>query len=364
MDEGEPDAGVTSAAGAAGARADGAVAAMASPGSILLAARTATGLSLAEVGARTRVPLRHLEAIETGAYADLPSPTYAVGFSKAYARAVGADEVAIAAAVRQDVAKLGRRQPEYTPYEIADPSRVPSRGVAVVGLGVAVAVLILIGLWYGTSLFRGGSQQAEPAPAFTPVAAAPAPAPTGLANKAEQVTLTAQDELWLRVHDGDKTLFQGTMKAGDHYDVPTDAAAPMIDVARPDKVAVTLNGSAVPPLGRGATPIRDVAISGAALMARASGGAATGAGSAGGMPAEAAPLPGAAPAPSVTPGAASSPTPKRSPAASTAKRAASSDRKRTADRSARTSRPRRHLSETQRANLQSAANPPPPGETP
>jgi cytoskeleton protein RodZ len=316
-----------------------AAASPASAGSILLAARNAAGLSLAEVGARTRIPLRHLEAIETGTYTDLPSTTYAVGFAKAYARAVGADEVQVAGIVRQDVAKLGRRQPEYTPYEIADPSRVPSRGVAVVGVGVALAVLILIGLWYGTNLFRGGSQSAQPAPAFTPVAAAPSPTPTVAAPAAQQVTLTANDEVWLRVYDGaNKTLFQGTMKAGDHFDVPANANNPMINVGRPDKLSVTLNGSAVPPLGSGDQAIKDVAIGGAALAARASG----------------APLPTAT---ASSTGAQTGSTSTSSPTPSAAKKTA---KRKKADKPKRSEKPKRHLTETQRANLQSAANPPPP----
>src|ERR1700712_5623117 len=75
-------------------------------------AREAQGLSLAEIAARTRVPVRQLEAIEQGNYAALPSITYSVGFAKAYARAVGADEVAIARDVRgpNDVAT---RHTEY-----------------------------------------------------------------------------------------------------------------------------------------------------------------------------------------------------------------------------------------------------------
>lgn len=320
-------------------------------GAVLLAARNAAGLSLAEVGSRTRVPLRHLEAIETGNYADLPSPTYAVGFAKAYARAVGADEVAVAASIRQDVAKLGRRQPEYMPYEIADPARVPSRGVAVLGLGVAVAVLILIGLWYGTNLFRGhASQPAQPAPAFTPVAAAPKPKPTGAAGGSGQVTLTAQDEVWLRVYDGaGKTLFQGTMKPGDHFDVPADAGNPMINVGRPDKLAVTLNGSAVPALGSGDHAIKDVPIGAAALAARSSGAAAPGAGPSPTASTSPSPTSTASPTP-----ASSTPTPERK-AAATAKR----DKK-----PSRPAKPRRRLTETQRANLQSAAHPPPPRDAP
>ena len=100
------------------------------PGERLREAREHRGLSLAEVAARTRVPQRHLEAVEAGDYRALPSPTYAMGFAKAYARAVSADEVAIAQDVRRELDRLGPRQPEYVPYETADPARVPSRGVA------------------------------------------------------------------------------------------------------------------------------------------------------------------------------------------------------------------------------------------
>src|SRR6476620_8081203 len=113
-------------------------------GDILRATREAQGLTIADVGGRTRVPLRHLEAIEASDYATLPSSTYAVGFAKAYARAVGADEVRVANLVRAELGKIVRRTPEYEPYEMSDPSRVPSRGVAVIALGIALAVLILV----------------------------------------------------------------------------------------------------------------------------------------------------------------------------------------------------------------------------
>ncbi|HVF93902.1 MAG TPA: helix-turn-helix domain-containing protein [Sphingomonas sp.] len=257
-------------------------AAPASAGATLRAAREAHGLSLADIVARTRIPTRHLEAIEEGEYAGLPSSTYAVGFAKGYARAVGVDEVAIAAQVREDVARLGRSA-QYVPYETADPSRVPPRGVAIAGLGIALAVLILVGLWYGTSLFRPGASGGEAAvgdvavaeavPAGAPVAVAPPPSTGG------QVILAARDEVWLRVYDADdKTLFIGTMKAGDRFEVPAGAKDPMINVGRPDKLQVTLNGSAMPPLGTGERPIKDVRVGGAAVAARlAETGAATGA---------------------------------------------------------------------------------------
>ena len=240
-------------------------------GEKLREAREAQGLSLAEIAARTRIPLRQLEAIEQSDYASLPSITYAVGFAKAYARAVGVDEVAIAREVR-GINETSVRRTEYEAYEINDPARVPSRSVAMFGLIVAVLVLIGGGIWYGTNLFRGQENAplvvpGDTPPATAPVATAPAPV-TG------QVVLTANDEVWLRVYDGDgtprgKTLFEGTMKPGDHFDVPADAKNPMINVGRPDKLQVTVNGSAVAQLGTGKVAIKDVAISAAALLARA-----------------------------------------------------------------------------------------------
>ncbi|TXC69688.1 helix-turn-helix domain-containing protein [Sphingomonas ginsenosidivorax] len=291
-------------------------------GDVLRVAREAQGLTLADVAARTRVPLRHLEAIDASDYAGLPSPTYAVGFGRAYARAIGADEVRVAQMVRDDVAKLGRRTPEYEPYTMTDPARVPSRGVAVVALGLALAVLVLVGLWYGTDWFRAGDTGGASGPAT--VATVPAPAvsvavPKPVAPTGGQVTLAATDEVWMRVYDADdKTLYLGTMKPGEKYDVPAGAKDPMINVGRPDKLTVTLNGANVPPLGTGERAIKDVKVGPEAIAARLSGATVSQA------------------------------EPARSPAASSGAR---SERNR--------SRPRRVLTETQRANLQSAANPPP-----
>lgn len=263
-------------------------------GEKLREAREAQGLSLGEIAARTRIPLRQLEAIENSDYASLPSITYAVGFAKAYARAVGADEVAIAREVR-GINETSVRRTEYEAYEINDPARVPSRGVAMFGVVVALLLLIGAGIWYGTNWFRGQDNAAplvvpSDAPPPAPVATTPAPV-TG------QVVLTANDDVWLRVYEADgtpkgKTLFENTLKPGDHFDVPADATNPMINVGRPDKLQVTVNGTAVAPLGTGKVAIKDVPISAAALLARA------------------APAPGATPAPAASDVPAAHPTPR------------------------------------------------------
>jgi len=58
-------------------------------GSRLKAAREAQGMSLDDIAAKTRVPIRHLQHIEKGEWDALPAPTYSVGFARAYATAVG-----------------------------------------------------------------------------------------------------------------------------------------------------------------------------------------------------------------------------------------------------------------------------------
>lgn len=238
-------------------------------GERLRESRESQGLSLAEVAARTRVPLRHLEAIEQSNYAGLPSHTYSVGFAKAYARAIGMDEVPIARDVRAQ-ADAVPRPPEYQPYVLEDIKRQPPKGLAMTVTVVAVLVLIAAGLWYGTAWFRGEDDTAAVAPATQLV---PPPArvnPEPAAAPAGQVTLTATDIVWLRIYDASgKSLFETEMKPGDRFDVPAGADHPMINVGRPDKLQVTVNGSAVPPLGDGSRAIKDVEVSAEALLARA-----------------------------------------------------------------------------------------------
>ena len=240
-------------------------------GERLRAAREAKGLSLAEVGARTRVPLRHLEAIETSNFAGLPSATYAVGFVRSYARAVDADEVKLAADTRIEVANTVRTKPAYEPYEIADPKRSPSRTTVVVATGLGIAVLVLAALFFATTLFRRDATDAGAPPVVAAVpTVAPSASPTPVSGG--QVRLTANDEVWVRIYDAaNTTLKLGTMKPGETFDVPPTATNPMINVGRPDKLTLTLNGSAVAPLGDGSRAIKDVPIGATALAARAAG---------------------------------------------------------------------------------------------
>ena len=315
-------------------------------GDQLRAGRERAGLTLAEVAARTRVPLRHLEAIENSNFTDLPSITYASGFAKAYARAVDLDEAAIGRRLRGDLAGAPKRQPEYRPVEVSDPARVPSRGLTIVTLGAAIAILILAALYFGSTLFRGDGTPPVTADAGTPAAVAPvAPTPTPTVAADGQVVVEATDEVWVRLYDADnKTLHQGILQAGQSFDVPAGSKDPMINVGRPDHLRFRVNGAVVSGLDLGRDPIKDVRIDAAALAARGKVGAAE---------------PAATTAPTTT----ASPTPVAKDSAS-AKPDRSSERRRTPERRSEPSRRSRPaLTETQRANIEAARALPTTGNT-
>lgn len=273
-------------------------------GEKLRAAREAEGLDLSEVAARTRIPQRHLEAIERSNYAALPSSTYALGFAKAYARAIGADEVALGRELRRELDTNYERVAPTPSYEMTDPTRTPSSGLAWVGGIVALLVLVAAGLYYGTTLFRGS---APPPETLEPLDESPTPAPTPTAIAGGQVSLVALDTVWLRVTDAaGKVLFEKEMKTGERFDVPADADRPIAKTGRPDKIQVMINGSNAPALGPGDRAV-EVEVSASALLARGTTptpepGATTSA-----PPARAAPSPRPAAAPAARP--ASTPTP-------------------------------------------------------
>jgi cytoskeletal protein RodZ len=240
-----------------------------SVGERLRAGRIAAGLDLTDIATKTRVPMRHLEAIERSDYASLPSPTYAIGFSRQYARAVGLDEVELARDLRAELGRAPLEANEAMPYEPLDPSRVPSRLLAWTTAGIAAVLLIGYFVWksmaFGDVTAPVGETTQPPVVATVPAVAPPAapPAVTG------EVVLTATAPVWVRVYDrADKVLFEKEMAVGESWPVPAGADMPMIRTGRADALKVTINGKEVAPIGPAERTVRDVVLTAAALTAR------------------------------------------------------------------------------------------------
>ncbi|MBA4044840.1 MAG: DUF4115 domain-containing protein [Erythrobacter sp.] len=243
-------------------------------GAQLRAAREALRLDLAHIAAETRIPVRHLEAIEEGNFESLPSRAYAIGFSRTYAKAVGLDAAKITDVVRGELADGSmRRVTSASTMEPGDPARLPSSGLAWAG---ALAALILaVGAFaFYNSYFAAGTQPGSlltPAPPETPVAKA-SPQPTTAPVTGGEVILTAlEDNIWLRLYEeGGERLLERTLKQGETVLVPSEAVDPRINTGRPDALAITVGGKPVAKLGDTPATVSGAQVSAAALLGRGS----------------------------------------------------------------------------------------------
>ena len=246
-----------------------------SAGQRLRAARKAADLEIAQVAAETRIPERHLLSIENGEFHRLPSRTYAIGFTRTYARMLGLEERDVLDQVR---AELAADDPEQNAapakFEPGDPARVPSR--TLTWLSAAAVVLLLVG---GFSFYRsyfapgmGPAPLSEPRQQQAEGAAgdgqaerrAAAPAPSG------PVVFTSEmDDTWVKFYDADgERLYEAQMAAGDSFTVPADAEGPQVWTGRPYALAITIGGRSVPKLSEEDEIVRDVPVTAEALLAR------------------------------------------------------------------------------------------------
>jgi cytoskeletal protein RodZ len=242
-------------------------------GEQLRAAREARGLSLAEVAAETRIPQRHLQTIEAGDFAALPARTYAIGFARTYAKAVGLHDGDVANLVRAELdAQEPRQRNRGAGFEPGDPARVPSSGLVWLVVG-ALVLLLLGGFFFFRTLFAPAAElpslveqqratQTAQAEAQRPAAQRPA-----AAGVSGPVVFTALDQAWVRFYTPQGTLTERLMLKGETYTVPADAVQPMLRTGRPDALAISVGGRRVPKIAEEQTVVSDVPITAAALLA-------------------------------------------------------------------------------------------------
>jgi cytoskeleton protein RodZ len=143
-------------------------------GQELKSARERMGMTLSELAAETRVPMRHLVSIEQSEFSALPGQTYTVGFVRSYARALGLDDIAVINALRAELSSGGHERYEapLQNYDPTDPARVPSKTLAWTAAAVAALVLA------GYLIFRSYALAPTAMPQTPALVATTAPAPT------------------------------------------------------------------------------------------------------------------------------------------------------------------------------------------
>ena len=253
-----------------------------SVGPRLRAAREARGLDLQQLSQLTKVTVRHLEAIESGQFRDLPGKPYAIGFSKSYAQAVGLDGMEIAEAVRAELRAAEPAQPARVihQYEIGEAEKTPSSRVMVAAvllvLAVAVAGSFAWRSYYWPAAGLPPVTAATPLPAEVATARIPAPPAATAPDSAmpNAVVFTAlENGVWVKFYDETgRALLHKQLAKGESSPVPGDAAGPRIWTGRPEALAITVGGQPVPKLAELQTTLRDVPVSAAALLARENSG--------------------------------------------------------------------------------------------
>lgn len=241
-------------------------------GEKLRAKRERLGLSLSDLAARTRVPVRHLDSIEKSEFSALPGTTYTLGFTRSYAKAVELDAAILNDEMRSELAQGGHEsyQPPTQNFEPADPSRVPSRTLAWTAAAIGILLVAAYLAWRSMSLAAPvalpTAAEVETPAADSGMASAPL-----VAGGGGEVIIAATDDVWIKIYDAEnKRIFEDEMVAGDKFTVPADANNPMIVTGRPDVLKVTVGGKAVPPLGEPDRTIADVGVSAKALLERIS----------------------------------------------------------------------------------------------
>ena len=240
--------------------------AVASVGERLHVAREAKGLSLEDVAAQTRIPRRHLESLETSDWERLPAPTYTNGFAKSYATMVGLDRVEIGDQLRSE---MGGLRPTTTTevFEPADPARTMPKWL-VFGAIAAVLVLVLVMSWLNQRSNQGSDATAATDNVATAAAPEPiAPGPATAAPAAQgTVVITANEQVWIQVKDGATTLKAGILEAGQSFEVPPTAKAPVLTTGKPEAIRISVGTADAPQVGPAATKVRDVSLLAPDLM--------------------------------------------------------------------------------------------------
>lgn len=246
-------------------------------GAQLRSVREERGYSLEQVAAETRIPQRHLEKMEAGDFAGLPGRTYAIGFSRTYAKLLDLNQDDVSALVRAelDAQDVDRRQRPAS-FEPGDPARVPSRLLA--WLSVLAVVLVLLGLFFFARTFFTPAaelpslveqQQAEQRAAAQTAQRQRAPGAQQPAQPSGPVVFTALEDAWVRFYTPEGTLAERVLRRGETYTVPADARQPMIRTGRPEALTVTVGGRPVPKLSEEMRTMSDVPVTAQALLARA-----------------------------------------------------------------------------------------------
>jgi cytoskeletal protein RodZ len=230
-------------------------------GQKLKAAREGQGLSLAQIYEKTKIPINHLQSIDSGVSDDLPEPVYVAGFIKRYAECVGLNGQSLSDEYRKQSSGNGNGDSNWAakavltaPVAVHAPHhaqrlRVDDRPPSLLKTMVFPFIWIvgLLGLFivlFQINFNNNASQQdpslltlrdstakfnqVQPSPTAAAVTQPGQNPPPGVdasqqpnpQDSESQVTLTASQHVWVDIKSVStgESVFTGFLEAGDRRD--------------------------------------------------------------------------------------------------------------------------------------------------
>jgi cytoskeleton protein RodZ len=235
---------------------------MSSLGARLRELREARGVSLDDIARSTRVSRRHLEALESDSFVELPAPVFVKGFIRAYCEFLDAAPAEVLELYREATGEAVR------PERVQSATRtLPSRRTGP----LLVSLVLFIAL--GASLFvlriglKPPPPQAPPAPeaarggetmpsppttlgaAAPAVSAQPGAGPTiGPQPAGQRLLIRAVETTWIRVQIDEAQVSEELLQVGAIREW-TAARRFVISVGNAGGLEVDINGRRIPPLG-------------------------------------------------------------------------------------------------------------------
>ena len=227
-------------------------------GTDLRNARERAGFSLSDLVARTRIPLKSLQAIEGNEFSKVPPGIFVRSFIRTYAHEVGVDPAVAIAEFRAMTDPV-----EDPPHAPEEPQRVDeqSRSRSLLanlsdsgpGWGYAVLVAaLLIGL---ASMTRGPASDATTTAAVNSAdTTLETPEPVATTGTGLQVALRADGPCWVRaVVDGEPTFAQ-VLQQGETYTLTAQRDI-VLRVGDPAALSYSVNGQQGQSLGVARVPV-------------------------------------------------------------------------------------------------------------
>ena len=230
-------------------------------GSALQKAREHASLSLFDLAARTRIPLKTLRAIEADNFAEVPPGVFARSFIRTYAREVGVDPDAAVAEFRAMTEPAVEEPDPETPQESAvdddlrsssfDPELLKSRPDWGYALIAAALLITVIGLHRKSP----DERPAAPAPAAAAsTAMAIEPRPVATTGDGVRIELRASGLCWVRAVADGQTVVARVLQPGETQSVSAQRDI-VLRVGDPAALSYSVNGRPGQPLGAAQIPV-------------------------------------------------------------------------------------------------------------